>query len=108
MLPVGRPMTEDELDYLSEQLGDGIRARARARRRREIEQMTLAELGGGGPGGSQEKEERGGGVAAPDADVVPVHLGAPGGGIHRIRLLQWEQHHGGVLATGAGCVCQYG
>jgi hypothetical protein len=42
MLPVGRPMTEEELDYLSEQLGDGIGARAR--RRREIEQMTLAEM----------------------------------------------------------------
>jgi hypothetical protein len=48
MLPVDRPMTERELDSLSELLGDGIRARAR--RREGIEQMTLAkmeaELGG--------------------------------------------------------------
>ncbi len=42
MLPVGRPMTEEELDNLSEQLGDGIGARAR--RRKEVEQMTLAEM----------------------------------------------------------------
>jgi hypothetical protein len=41
-LPVGRPTTEEELDYLNEQLGDGIGARAR--RRREVEQMTLAEM----------------------------------------------------------------
>ncbi len=109
LLPAGRHMTEEELDYLSEQLGDGIGARAR--RRKEIEQMTLAEMEaelGGGPGEDQEEEERGGGVAAPDADAVPVHLGAPSGGIHRIRLLQSEQHRGGVLATGAGRVCQYG
>jgi hypothetical protein len=49
--------------------------------------MTLAEMEaelGGGPGGDQEKEERGGRVAAPDADVIPVHLGAPCRGIHRI------------------------
>jgi hypothetical protein len=48
LLPVGRPMTERELDTISELLGDGIGARAK--RRREIEQMTLdeieAELGG--------------------------------------------------------------
>jgi hypothetical protein len=42
MLPAGRPMTERELDSLSELLGDGIGARAR--RRKEIEQMTLAEM----------------------------------------------------------------
>jgi hypothetical protein len=48
MLPAERPMTERELDSLSELLGDGIGTRAR--RRKEIEQMTLvemeAELGG--------------------------------------------------------------
>jgi hypothetical protein len=41
-------MMEEELDNLSEQLGDGIGARAR--RRKEVEQMTVAkmeaELGG--------------------------------------------------------------
>jgi hypothetical protein len=42
MLPVGRSMTEEELDNLSEQVGDGIGARAR--RRKEVEQMTLAEM----------------------------------------------------------------
>jgi hypothetical protein len=42
LLPVGRPMTEGELDSLSELLGDGIGARAK--RRKEIEQMTLAEM----------------------------------------------------------------
>jgi hypothetical protein len=42
MLPVDRPMTEEELDNLSEQLGDGIGSRAR--RRKEVEQMTLAEM----------------------------------------------------------------
>jgi hypothetical protein len=42
LLPVGMPMTERELDSLSELLGDGIGARAK--RRKEIEQMTLAEM----------------------------------------------------------------
>jgi hypothetical protein len=42
MLPTGRPMTERELDDLSEQLGDGLGARAR--RREEVEQMSLAEM----------------------------------------------------------------
>jgi hypothetical protein len=28
-LPVGRPMTEQEIDDLSERLGDGIRSRAK-------------------------------------------------------------------------------
>jgi hypothetical protein len=42
MLPAGRPMTEKELDTLSELLGDGFGARAK--RRREIEQMTLVEM----------------------------------------------------------------
>jgi hypothetical protein len=35
-------MTEEELDDLSEQLGDGVGARAK--RRREIERMTIAEM----------------------------------------------------------------
>jgi hypothetical protein len=38
-LPVGRPMTEREIDELSELLGDGIRSRAK--RGREIEEMTI-------------------------------------------------------------------
>jgi hypothetical protein len=42
MLPTGRLMTEGELDNLSEQLGDGLGARAR--RRGEVEQMSLAEM----------------------------------------------------------------
>jgi hypothetical protein len=42
MLPADRPMTEKELDTLSELLGDGVGARAK--RRREIEQMTLVEM----------------------------------------------------------------
>jgi hypothetical protein len=42
VLPEGRPMTERELDSLSELLGDRIGARAR--RRKEVEQMTLAEM----------------------------------------------------------------
>ncbi len=42
MLPTGRVMTEGELDNLSEQLGDGMGARAR--RREEVEQMSLAEM----------------------------------------------------------------
>jgi hypothetical protein len=42
MLPAGRPMTEEELNTLSELLGDGFGARAK--RRREIEQMTLGEM----------------------------------------------------------------
>jgi hypothetical protein len=40
--PRPRLMTEEELDNLSEQLGD--RVGARAKRRREIEQMTIAEM----------------------------------------------------------------
>jgi hypothetical protein len=40
--PRNRLMTEEELDDLSEQLGDGVGARAK--RRREIEQMTIAEM----------------------------------------------------------------
>jgi hypothetical protein len=42
MLPADRPMTEKELDTLSELFGDGIGARAK--RRREIEEMTLVEM----------------------------------------------------------------
>jgi hypothetical protein len=42
MLPMGRPMTEGKLDNLSEQLGDGLGARAR--RREEVERMSLAEM----------------------------------------------------------------
>ncbi len=42
MLPTGRPMTEKELDELSERLGDGLGARAR--RREEVERMSLAEM----------------------------------------------------------------
>jgi hypothetical protein len=42
MLPTDRPMTEGELDTLSELLGDG--AGDRAKRRREIEEMTLEEM----------------------------------------------------------------
>ncbi len=42
MLPTGRLMMERELDNLSQQLGDGLGARAR--RREEVEQMTLAEM----------------------------------------------------------------
>ncbi len=42
MLPANRPMTEKEIDTLSELLGDGFRARAK--RRKEIEQMTLVEM----------------------------------------------------------------
>jgi hypothetical protein len=42
MLPTGRPLSEKELDTLSELLGDGVGARAR--RRREIEQMIVEEM----------------------------------------------------------------
>jgi hypothetical protein len=42
VLPTGRPMTEKELDELSERLGDGLGARAR--RREEVEWMSLAEM----------------------------------------------------------------
>jgi hypothetical protein len=40
--PRNRIMTEEELDDLSEQLGDGVGARAK--RRREIERMTIAAM----------------------------------------------------------------
>jgi hypothetical protein len=40
--PRNRLMTEEELDGLSEQLGDGIGARAK--RRREIERMSIVEM----------------------------------------------------------------
>jgi hypothetical protein len=42
VLPVGRPMSEGELDTLSELLGDEVGGRAK--RRREIEEMTLEEM----------------------------------------------------------------
>ncbi len=41
-LPAGRPMTEGELDRLSELLGDG--AEIRAKRRREVEEMTIEDM----------------------------------------------------------------
>jgi hypothetical protein len=41
-LPVGRPMTEKEIDDLSEWLGDGVGGRAK--RSREIEEMTIEEM----------------------------------------------------------------
>jgi hypothetical protein len=42
VLPAGRPMSEGELDMLSEILGDG--AVSRAKRRREVEEMTIEEI----------------------------------------------------------------
>jgi hypothetical protein len=42
-LPVGRPMTEQEIDDLSEPLGDGIGSRAR--RSRKIEEMMIEDMG---------------------------------------------------------------
>jgi hypothetical protein len=42
VLPVGRSMSEEELDTLSELLGDEVGGRAE--RRREVEEMTLAEM----------------------------------------------------------------
>jgi hypothetical protein len=41
-LPVGRPMKEEEIDDLSERLGDGVGGRAK--RSREIEEMTIEEM----------------------------------------------------------------
>jgi hypothetical protein len=42
VLPVGRPMSEEELDTLSELLRDKVGGRAK--RRREVEEMTLEEI----------------------------------------------------------------
>ncbi len=42
VLPVGRPMSEGELDTLSELLGD--ETGGRAKRRREVEEMTIEEM----------------------------------------------------------------
>jgi hypothetical protein len=42
ILPVGRPMSEEELDTLSELLEDEVGGRAK--RRRKVEEMTLAEM----------------------------------------------------------------
>jgi hypothetical protein len=41
-LPVGRPMTEKEIDDLGERLGDGVGGRAK--RSREIEEMTIEDM----------------------------------------------------------------
>jgi hypothetical protein len=41
-LPAGRPMTEGELDMLSEILGDWTGSRAK--RRREVEEMTIEDM----------------------------------------------------------------
>jgi hypothetical protein len=41
-LPAGRPMSEGELDMLSELLGD--EAGSRAKRRKEVEEMTIEEM----------------------------------------------------------------
>jgi hypothetical protein len=41
-LPVGRPMTEQEIDDLSERRGDGIRSRAK--RSRKIEEMMIEDM----------------------------------------------------------------
>jgi hypothetical protein len=41
-LPVGRPITEKEIDNLSERLGDGVGGRAK--RSRKIEEMTIEEM----------------------------------------------------------------
>jgi hypothetical protein len=83
LLPVGKPMTERELDSLSELLGDGIGARAKRRKEMTLAEME-AELGGVQ---AEIKRRRGAGRgAAPDADATPVHLGAPCRGVHRVRL----------------------
>jgi hypothetical protein len=42
MLPMGRPMTEGEMDTLSEALGDGTGNRAK--QRRQIEEMTIEDM----------------------------------------------------------------
>jgi hypothetical protein len=41
-LPVGRPMSEQEIDNLSEQLGDGNGSRAKCGRK--IEEMTIEDM----------------------------------------------------------------
>jgi hypothetical protein len=41
-LPVGRPITEQEIDNLSERLGDGIGSRSK--RSRKIEERTIEDM----------------------------------------------------------------
>jgi hypothetical protein len=60
--PWNRLMTEEELDDLSEQLGDGVGARAK--RRREIEWMTIAEMEAEAEEVQEEVERRRGRKAA--------------------------------------------
>jgi hypothetical protein len=57
-LPTDRLMTKRELDNLSEQLGDGLGARAK--RREEVEQMTIAKM----EASSREFGRRSGGEGA--------------------------------------------
>jgi hypothetical protein len=108
VLPTGRPMTEKELDDLSERLGDGLGARAR--RREEVERMSLAEMEAELRGVREEigrRRSMGGRLAASDANAH-MPLGPGGGRVQRLRLLQPEQHCGLVFATGVRRMRQHG
>jgi hypothetical protein len=110
-LPMGRPMTEREIDDLGELLGD--RVGSRAKRGREIEEMMIedmeAEIRETNAIRNHQEAEEGRHMAATDATgIVYVPDGEHGGRVHRLRLLQPEQRRGGLLSPGARRLHQHG
>jgi hypothetical protein len=83
-LPVGRPMTEREIDELSELLGYGIGSRAK--RAREIDEMTFEDMKAEirDQRDDQEEEESGFRTATDAAGTAHVPDGELGGRVHRL------------------------
>jgi hypothetical protein len=104
MLPADMPLSEKELDTLSELLGDRIGARAK--RRSEMEQMTLVEMEAelGEVKAEIKRRKSGNGMAATNTGAAPVCRRAPRRRVHCRRLLQPKQHCGSILAAGTGCL----
>ncbi len=99
--PKDRLLTEEELDNLSEQLGDGVGAQAK--RRKEIERISITEMEAEAEevrGGNQEEKGEKGKPIVTDADA-PLPHGSNSRRIHRLRLFQQEQHCGILLPAGA-------
>jgi hypothetical protein len=118
-LPADRPMTEEEIEDLQWQLGDfgpvsGYRSRG-TKRGKDVINMTIKEM-------EAEIQETNEAIRKrqrrnPGLMLKPLWMltacscmpaEEPGGGLHRLRLFQSEQHGGIVLPAGAGCMRQHG
>jgi hypothetical protein len=118
-LPVGRPMTEEEIEDLQWQLGDfgpasGYGSRGKKRSQQEVIDMTIEEM----EAEIQETNEairnrrrRGLGLMLKPLwmlTVLACFTGSPAAAFYCIRLLQSEQCGGVILAPGTRRVRQHG